>query len=78
MAHLHEELTSFHHRCRSPWARRTVVGERERSATIDVTHILHELLADRSDFFVERGAEHQHLLFVRGHLEDFLHISTHI
>lgn len=40
--------------------------------------VLHELLADWSDFLRERGAEHHDLFLGRGRTEDLLHITAHI
>ena len=41
-------------------------------------YILHELLADWSDFLGERRGEHHHLLLVGRHSEDLLHITAHV
>lgn len=45
---------------------------------LTVTHILHELAADRADVLAERCTEHHHLLFMGCHAENFLDISSHI
>lgn len=42
------------------------------------THILHELAADGADLLAQRGTEHHDLLLVRGHLEDFLDVASHV
>lgn len=41
-------------------------------------YILHELLADRSNFFAECGGKHHNLLSMWRASEDFLHVFTHI
>lgn len=41
-------------------------------------YILHEFLADGSDFFAEGGTEHHDLLLVRGLLENFLNVTSHV
>lgn len=43
-----------------------------------IIYILHELLADRADFFAERGREHHDLLAVWCAAENFLHVFAHI
>jgi L-fucose isomerase-like protein len=45
---------------------------------IDLERILHELLADRTGFLRERGAEHHHLLLGWCSAEDVLHIAAHV
>mmetsp|Transcript_14206 Transcript_14206/g.34034 ORF Transcript_14206/g.34034 Transcript_14206/m.34034 type:complete len:366 (+) Transcript_14206:330-1427(+) len=45
---------------------------------VDFHGILAKLFANGSDFFGQRGAEQQDLLFVGCHAKDFLHIPTHI
>jgi hypothetical protein len=41
-------------------------------------YILHELLANRTNFFAQCGGEHHNLLSVRGVAENFLYILAHI
>lgn len=41
-------------------------------------YILHELSADWTDLFAQGGAEHHHLLLMRSHTEDLLHVSAHV
>lgn len=43
-----------------------------------IIYILHELLADRADFFAECSAEHHDLLAMGSAAEDFLHVFAHI
>lgn len=43
-----------------------------------IIYILHELLANRTNFFAERGGEHHDLFAVRCAAENFLHIFAHI
>lgn len=43
-----------------------------------IIYILHELLANRTNFFAERCREHHHLFAVWCAAEDFLHVFTHI
>ena len=42
------------------------------------TYVVHELLAHRADLLAQCGTEHHHLLLVRRHLEDFLHVIPHV
>ncbi len=42
------------------------------------TNILHELLADRSDFLAESGREHHDLFVMRCATEDLLNIAAHV
>lgn len=44
----------------------------------ELNYILHELPADWADLFAEGGAEHHHLLLMRSHTENLLHITPHI
>lgn len=43
-----------------------------------IVYILHELLADRTNFFAECSAEHHDLLAMGSAAENFLHIFAHI
>lgn len=43
-----------------------------------ITHVLHELLAGRSDVLSEGSTEHHDLLVVRSRTEDILDISSHL
>jgi len=43
-----------------------------------IIYILHELLANRTNFFAERSGEHHDLLAMRSASEYFLHVFAHI
>lgn len=55
-----------------------VEGESLLVINIDLEGILHEFLADRSDFLGEGGAEHHDLLLCRCGAEDLLNVTTHV
>ena len=42
------------------------------------TNVVHELLAHWADLLAQCGTEHHHLLLVRRHLKDFLHVIPHV
>ena len=42
------------------------------------TYILHELFANWTNLLGQCSTEHHHLLVVWCHLEDLLHISSHV
>jgi hypothetical protein len=56
----------------------TVEGELGLIVDVDLEGVAHELLADRSDFLRQSGAEHHHLLAGRSGAEDLLDIATHV
>jgi hypothetical protein len=45
---------------------------------VDLERVLHELLAYDSDFLVQRGGEHHHLLVLRSGAEDGLDVVAHV
>jgi hypothetical protein len=42
------------------------------------TYVLHELFANRSNFFAQCGTEHHDLFVVWRHFEYFLYIGSHV
>lgn len=45
---------------------------------LEGNYILHEFLADRSNFLAQGSRKHHHLLFVWSVPEDFLHVTPHV
>jgi hypothetical protein len=56
----------------------TVKGELGVVVNVDLHWVVHEFLADWSDFFGEGSGEHHDLFLVWGRPENILHISSHI
>jgi len=56
----------------------TVKGELGVVVNVYFHWVVHEFLADWSDFFGESGGEHHNLFLVWGRSENILHISSHI